>query len=150
MEFAAVNKRVQKRYPMCFVKWNSERKCAEVWENYDGKIGKQTRHLWTYENPDGSKLPVEPSWVLEWLQKADTRNWSAANRDLFREIVEGRKKQKEKAEEELREAVGVRVGEDYNYIMGIKTFFMDPRSMPVSKTTHTPGQEKILKQDGLI
>jgi hypothetical protein len=93
---------------------------------------------------------VEFAPILEWLQKADTRNWSTARRDIFREIVDGRKKARDKAEKEMREAIEARIVEDYNYIAGIPTFFMDPRSMPEARAKYMPGQEKILKQNGAI
>jgi hypothetical protein len=149
MEFESLNRRLQERYPMCFVKWSPERRLAEVWEKYRGKVGDMTRHLWTYENPDGSRLPVEFAVILEWLQKADTRNWSMARRNLFRDIVDTREKARKKAEEDVREAITTRIVEDYNYIAGIPTFFMDPKSMPEARAKLMPGQEKILKQNGM-
>lgn len=127
-----IEKRIQERYPMIFFKWNGEKKATEIWEDY----GNGKRFLWTYSNPDGTHQPVVYDRAMEWLLKADTRNWSWANKSLFREIMKRDEAEREARKKEFAKSVEDHVCEDYNYISGIKTFFMDPSSMPlrVSRT----------------
>lgn len=141
-----VEKRVQERYPMIFFRWNGAEHSTEVWEDY----GNGRRHLWTYANPDGTRYPVIYDRVMEWLQRADTRNWNMQNKDLFREIMKRETEEKEALKKEFRNKIEDRVLEDYNYINGIKTFFMDPKSMPQRVTTYMPGQEEILRKAGAL
>lgn len=131
---------------MIFFKWNGTNHSTEVWEDY----GHGRRHLWTYSNPDGTRQPVIYDRVLEWLQKADTRNWNMQNKNLFREIMKREEEEKATARKSFHDKIEDRVLEDYNYIRGIKTFFMDPASMPQRVTTYMPEQEKILKNSGAI
>lgn len=146
MFYSDIEKRIQERYPMIFFKWNGYKKATELWEDY----GEGKRFLWTYKNPDGTHQPVIYDRAMEWLQRADTRNWNWQNKSLFREIMRQEKEESEAAKKDFNQKIQDRVLEDYNYIRGIKTFFMDPSSMPQRVSTYIPGQEKILKQAGVI
>ena len=127
-----IEKRIQERYPMIFFKWNGAKRATEIWEDY----GNGKRYLWTYTNPDGTHQPVVYDRAMEWLLKADTRNWSWQNKSLFREIMKRDEAEREARKKEFAKDIEDHVCEDYNYISGIKTFFMDPSSMPlrVSRT----------------
>lgn len=142
----SVEKRIKERYPMIFFRWNGAQHATEIWEDY----GEGKRLLWTYRNPDGSTYPVIYDRAMEWLQKADTRNWNMQNKDLFREIMKSHEEEKLAAQKSFKDKVEDRILEDYNYIAGIKTFFMDPSSMPQRVTTYMPGQEQALKAKGLV
>lgn len=131
---------------MIFFRFNGSDHTTEIWEDY----GNGKRHLWTYRNPDGTAYPVVYDRAMEWLQKADTRNWNMQNKDLFRTIMDRERKEKEAAEKDFRNKIEDRVLEDYNYIRGIKTFFMDPKSMPQRVSTYMPGQEEILRSQGVL
>jgi hypothetical protein len=148
MFFENLEKQIQKRYPTIHLKWNDKRKLVELQEHHGGPIGNGWRFLWAYENPDGSRLPVIYDRVIEWLLKADTRNWHWQDKDLFREIMNGRAKAEEQSKKEMRDAIEDRILEDYNYIAGIPTFFMDPTSMPEARAKYRPGQEEILRNSG--
>lgn len=150
MFFDGVQKDIQKRYPTIHLRFNGETKTCEVWEKHGGKVCNGWRKLWDYENHDGSKFPVFYDRIMEWLLKADTRNWYGEKRDLFRELVSGREQSKLKAKREFRNTLEASIGEDFNFIRGIKTFFMDPRSMPERMTRVKPGHEAMLRQFGAI
>lgn len=85
---------------------------------------------------------------LEWLIKADTRNWNGRikifSARLWTDITNARKR----PGKNLRDRIEAAVLEDYNYIAGIPTFFMDPTSMPEARARHMPGQAEILKATG--
>ena len=131
---------------MIFFRWNGANHSTEIWEDY----GEGKRHLWTYRNPDGSTYPVIYDRVMKWLQRADTRNWNMQTKDLFREIMKREEDEKRAREKSFRDKIEDRILEDYNYIAGIKTFFMDPSSMPQRVTTYMPEQERLLKGAGAI
>lgn len=143
-----IEKRIQQRYPTIHLQWDDRVKGFKVMEHHGGPIGNGWRFLWTYENPDGTRLPVVYDRVLEWLIKADTRNWHWQDKDLFRTIMDGHNKRQEEARKEFRDRIEAAVLEDYNYIAGVPTFFMDPTSMPEARARHMPGQAEILKATG--
>lgn len=138
MFFHDVEKRVQQRYPMIHLRWDDSNHSVKLMEHHGGPIGNGWRFLWTYENPDGTRLPVVYDRVMEWLIKADTRNWHWQDKDLFREIMDGDKRRKEEARKEFREQIESAILEDYNYIAGIPTFFMDPTTMPIGRAGSLP------------
>lgn len=148
MFFSDIEKRIQERYPMVHLQWDDRSKGVKVMEHHRGPTGNGWRFLWTYENPDGTRLPVVYDRLLEWLIKADTRNWHWQDKDLFREIMNGHERREREAKKEFRERVEAAVLEDYNYIAGIPTFFMDPTTMPEWRGKYRPGQEEILKRSG--
>jgi hypothetical protein len=149
--FQDIEKRIQKRYPTVSIRWNGTSKQAELVEKYTAKSGEnRIRFLWTFQNHDGTFLPVSYDRCMEWLQKADTRNWHWANRDLFQDCIRGRKQIQEESSRKIREHVEAAIVEDYRYINGVPTFFMDPSNMPEARTTFRPGQKELLRKGGHI
>lgn len=135
MFYEDLEEKIQERYPMIRLRWNSAAKALDVIEHHGGADNNGERFLWRYQNSDGTNTPVIYDTLLNWLLKADTRHWSNHRRgDLFKKYVENREKQAAKTEKEFENAMQDRIVEDYNYIAGIKTFFMDPTSMPLAKT----------------
>jgi hypothetical protein len=147
--FDDMERRIRRRYPTIHLRWNNQRLALEVWENHKGKAGNGWRHLWTYQNDDGTRAPVVYDTLLGWLLKADTRNWPGRF-DLYQEIMDSRERVQKDSEAKTREALHTAIVEDYEYIAGVKTFFMDPSSMPQRVTTRLPRQAEILKKMGEI
>lgn len=119
-----INEIVKRYYPMCSVKQNQRNGEYEVYEEIYQDTIKTQRKLWTYENDDGTKRPCIADKVVNWLKRADTRNWCMQDR-----VKVWDKEDKEEEESREREASNLLqsiVIEDYDHIAGIKTFFCNP------------------------
>lgn len=136
-----IQKRMQERYPMLEIRWSRDCDCFEIWERHgNAAVCDGWRRLWQYENPDGSLFPMHFDVLMGWLQRADTRNHYWQNHDLFQEIMATRKAKSEEKRKRLTDNIGAVITDDYKYFAGIKTFFMDPHSMPVHASTARPSQ----------
>jgi len=141
-------RRIQARYPTIYLRWiETPRPRLEVWEKHDGKAGGGWRHLWTYKNADGTAAPVVYDTLLSWLLKADTRHWPERF-DLFEQIMAAREDHQKAGEGALEEGVRTLIKEDYNYLCGTRTFFMDPTSMPRRTSTLPPHVQESLRRQG--
>ncbi len=147
-----IERDIQRRYPTIHIRWNAERKRFEIWEKH-GKmhICRGWRKLWDYENPDGSHYPIHYNQVLEWLQRADVR--LHPQRDLFREIVLAKEERSNAAKKKVADAIYDSIIDDWRYMAGHKSFFMDPKSMPQWVSTMRPSQAQMfdqLKRAGMV
>jgi hypothetical protein len=131
---ASVIREVKERYPMIDLEINRETGRIEIWENHGkSKHGMNRRWLWDYENPDGSLLPICAHQIVNRLIIMDTRHWSEQRRkNLFKTITSSREEQVEKSRKYFKERAKNKILEDYNYIAGIKTFFMNPKAETIS------------------
>jgi hypothetical protein len=133
---------------MLFLCWNPDRKRFEVWERFTNGASDDTRKIMDYQNHDGTALPVVSDTLIDLINRADTRKWPLKDRlKLWKKKSQEEVEAVRKKNRDFTESVLI---EDYRYINGIPTFFMDPRSMPQWKSTFTPYQEKILRRDGHI
>lgn len=139
---------IQRVYPMIkSIKWNNKKECFEIFEEVSKDACPFLNRVLDYSNPDGTPVPFIADRALDMLRRADTRLWPLAERmKLFDKEDEDAEK---KMEENLREEVGARIKEDYNYIAGIPTFFMGS-GMEVGRARYLPMQEKLLKARGAI
>lgn len=143
----AFEKRIQQRYPTIHLRWIESSRRLEVWEKHDGKAGGGWRKLWTYRNADGTAEPIVFDTLMNWLLKADTRHWPERY-DMFEEIMKARKERETAGDGALQETVKTLINEDYNYLKGTRTFFMDPSSMPRRTSTLPPHVQESLRKKG--
>ncbi|MFH0960440.1 MAG: hypothetical protein V1897_17250 [Pseudomonadota bacterium] len=135
------------RWPGLFLKWNPSGRW-EIWEKYSAGALKDTRKIMDYRNADGRFLPLSTDHLVDLINRSDTRKWPLPERVK----IWAKKNQDEKDEvkRDARNDTMAQITDDYNYIAGIKTFFMDPKSMPERVTTYTPAQRETLKRWGQI
>lgn len=135
---------------MLELRWSRDCDCYEVWERHGNPdVCNGWRRLWQYENPDGSLFPLHFDVLMAWLLRADTRNSYWQNHDLFQMIMAERKRRNDEKLKKMKDRIGAVISDDYKYFNGIKTFFMDPSSMPVHTSTLRPSQEAELKRMGI-
>lgn len=139
---------IQRVYPMIkAVKWNRQKNCFEIFEEVSQDACLRLNRVLDYFNEDNTPVPFVADRALHLLRRADTRLWPLEERmKLFDQEDEEDEK---RLERQLKEEVGTRIKEDYNYIAGIPTFFMGS-GMQVGRAKYMPGQEKILKAAGAI
>jgi len=139
----AVNKLIRRFYDNAYVVWNNRKSQYELWEKVDRGPRPGARKITTYRNHDGSMFPIIGDRCVEILQKCDVRLWPLeARMAMFdREDAEAR----ESKEREMSERRKTIVMEDYNYLFGVPTFFMDPSSMPEARSKMRPSQERAYK-----
>lgn len=145
---AYISRMLDSRWPGLFLKWNKSKTRWEIWERYTAGAVTDTRKIMDYQNHDGQFLPISTDRLVNLVNRADTRKWPLPDR-----VKIWHKKNQEEKEEVKRDARNENVSriiDDYNYIAGIKTFFMDPKSMPERVTTYTPAQRETLKRWGKI
>lgn len=144
----SIRDEIRRRYPTIEIRWSPIQRRFKILERFGIGATEGLRHLWDYENSDGTPGPLMLSVVLEWLLEADTRRWPM--QDRVKLYIDEHKKETQRRDREQKEFRKAVIMEDYDYIAGIKTFFMDPRSMPVHVTTRTPYQEKAAKALGVM
>ena len=120
-----ISSRIRQTYPTIEIAWSNKKHCFEVMERYNRGAISSLRHIWDYENPDGSKAPIIGDRVMEFLQRADTRKWPLHER--FKLYDKEWKQRVERTELEFSDEIQSKILEDYRYIAGIPTFFMNPK-----------------------
>jgi hypothetical protein len=118
-------KRVKGQYPTIDIWWNDQAKQFQIMENYNEGATTAQRMIAVYQNDDGTPAPIIGDRVMEFLQRADTRKWPLEER--MKVYDRERKEKVERDEKEFSEYVQTTIKEDYNYIAGIPTFFMNPK-----------------------
>jgi hypothetical protein len=136
-------KYIQAEYPMLTVRWSEEKCLFEVREKYRKGCETLERVIWDYENPDGSRFPFIPAHCLAFMRSIDTRKWPL--KDRIRIAREERRKFIDDQYKALRNHITDHITDNLPYFTTRETFFMDPRSMPVWKTTLMPSQARALK-----
>lgn len=138
----------RRRWPQLSLRWNKEANRFEIWEKYVRGASYDHRLIMPYENFDGSPLPVVADQVVDLVHRADTRKWPLHER--LKIMRKQRDDDKNEMIKNFRDATMARITDDWNYINGTKTYFMDPLSMPQRMTTYTPYQERELKRMGAL
>lgn len=120
----SIRRRIRDEYPSIVVRWNSEKSRFEIFERYFEGVVQRLRHLWDYENLDGTALPLVGDRLTSWLHQADTRKWPLEDRmKLYdREDEEETESRKRALSNEVQSIII----DDYTRIAGIPTFFMNP------------------------
>ena len=139
---------VRRSYPVIkAITWNSKRECFDIFEEVSLRACKRLRRVLSYFNEDGTALPIIGDHAVKLLKHADTRLWPLEERmalfDKEDAVAEEAQIQR------LKDRVRTVITEDYHYIAGIPTFFMGD-SMQVRRATYRPGQERILRNQGLL
>lgn len=121
----AITKRVKRQYPTIIIQWNNNLNRFRIYEKYDAGLGARKRVIADYANEDGSPVPLIGDRVMEFLQRADTRKWPLEER--MKIYDKERNDKVERDEKAFSDYVQTTIKEDYNYIAGIPTFFMNPK-----------------------
>jgi hypothetical protein len=117
-------RRVHNQYPTIVIRWSNRKNRFEILEKYNRGAITAERHLWDYENLDGSPVPLVGDRLMNWLHCADTRKWPLEERmKLYDKEWDEAKAAKER---EFSEGLRSIIVDDYNYIADIPTFFMNP------------------------
>ena len=139
---------VRRTYPVIkAITWNKKRECFDIFEEVSLRACLRLRRVLSYYNEDGTALPIIADHAVRLLKRADTRLWPLEERMA---IFDKEDKAAEEAQaQRVRDRVHTAITEDYHYIAGIPTFFMGEH-MEVRRATYRPGQEAILRRQGLI
>ena len=121
----SVSRLVESHFPTVRIRWNDRGKHFEICEKRDDKYGKPIlRRIAIYSNPDGSPAPIIGDRVVTFLHRADTRKWPMMERaKLWDKEAADKKAAEDRA---FGNVVQSKAIEDFNYINGSRTFFMNP------------------------
>lgn len=133
---------LKNRHPSLEVRWSYEKECYQLLEHYYRGSIHHERHLWDYENHDGTRFPLVWDWLYRHICLSDTRKHPMMQR--IKDMREERDLEQRRSMNAVRQKIADSIIDDYHYFADIPTFFMGP-NMPEARAKYRPSQERILK-----